>query len=207
MKMQPDRIEDLIAANALYRPGPMDLIPDYSDRKHGAKWSAAPPDHGRGPRRDLRHHGLPGTGHADLQPAGRHPAARRLHADQGDQQEEGRPHREGEGAVPRRVRRQGPEEGRGRADLRADRAVRRLRLQQEPLDPLRHHRLPDGLPQGVLPRRVHGGPADLRNGRHGQDGRVHRRVPERMGIEVMAAGHQRQRRRFHAAVQGDRPGP
>jgi len=35
MKMQPDRIEDLIAANALYRPGPMKLIPDYCDRKHG----------------------------------------------------------------------------------------------------------------------------------------------------------------------------
>ena len=39
MKMKPDRIEDLIAANALYRPGPMILIPDYIDRKHGAKWS------------------------------------------------------------------------------------------------------------------------------------------------------------------------
>jgi DNA polymerase-3 subunit alpha len=38
MKMKPDRIEDLIAANALYRPGPMILIPDYIDRKHGAKW-------------------------------------------------------------------------------------------------------------------------------------------------------------------------
>jgi DNA polymerase-3 subunit alpha len=35
MEMQPDRIEDLIAANALYRPGPMDLIPDYNARKHG----------------------------------------------------------------------------------------------------------------------------------------------------------------------------
>jgi DNA polymerase-3 subunit alpha len=38
MKMKPDRIEDLIAANALFRPGPMILIPDYIDRKHGAKW-------------------------------------------------------------------------------------------------------------------------------------------------------------------------
>jgi DNA polymerase-3 subunit alpha len=36
-KMQPDRIEDLIAANALYRPGPMALIPDYCDRKHKRK--------------------------------------------------------------------------------------------------------------------------------------------------------------------------
>ena len=35
LEMQPDRIEDLIAANALYRPGPMDLIPDYNARKHG----------------------------------------------------------------------------------------------------------------------------------------------------------------------------
>jgi len=43
MKMRPDRIEDLIAANALYRPGPMILIPDYIDRKHGAKWSLPHP--------------------------------------------------------------------------------------------------------------------------------------------------------------------
>jgi DNA polymerase-3 subunit alpha len=35
MKMQPDRLEDLIAANALYRPGPMELIPLYCARKHG----------------------------------------------------------------------------------------------------------------------------------------------------------------------------
>ena len=35
MKMRPDRVEDLIAANALYRPGPMELIPTYCGRKHG----------------------------------------------------------------------------------------------------------------------------------------------------------------------------
>ena len=34
MKMSPDRLEDLIAANALYRPGPMELIPTYCNRKH-----------------------------------------------------------------------------------------------------------------------------------------------------------------------------
>jgi DNA polymerase III subunit alpha len=33
--MKPDRLEDLIAANALFRPGPMDLIPDYNARKNG----------------------------------------------------------------------------------------------------------------------------------------------------------------------------
>ena len=35
LDMKPDRLEDLIAANALFRPGPMDLIPDYNARKHG----------------------------------------------------------------------------------------------------------------------------------------------------------------------------
>ncbi|MGN6504131.1 MAG: DNA polymerase III subunit alpha, partial [Tepidisphaeraceae bacterium] len=35
MKMAPDRLEDLIAANALDRPGPMELIPLYCNRKHG----------------------------------------------------------------------------------------------------------------------------------------------------------------------------
>ncbi|MBS0439862.1 MAG: DNA polymerase III subunit alpha [Proteobacteria bacterium] len=32
---KPDRFEDLIALNALYRPGPMDLIPSFVARKHG----------------------------------------------------------------------------------------------------------------------------------------------------------------------------
>ncbi len=34
---RPDCLEDLIALNALYRPGPMDLIPDYIACKHGEK--------------------------------------------------------------------------------------------------------------------------------------------------------------------------
>ncbi|WP_406850871.1 DNA polymerase III subunit alpha [Herbaspirillum huttiense] len=32
---RPDRFEDIIALVALYRPGPMDLIPDFCKRKHG----------------------------------------------------------------------------------------------------------------------------------------------------------------------------
>jgi DNA polymerase-3 subunit alpha len=34
-KLKPDRIGDLIAANALYRPGPMVMIDDFLARKHG----------------------------------------------------------------------------------------------------------------------------------------------------------------------------
>jgi DNA polymerase-3 subunit alpha len=35
---RPDRFEDIIALVALYRPGPMDLIPDFVRRKHGEKF-------------------------------------------------------------------------------------------------------------------------------------------------------------------------
>ncbi len=35
MRMQPDRFEDIIAIIALYRPGPMDLIPEFIARKQG----------------------------------------------------------------------------------------------------------------------------------------------------------------------------
>jgi DNA polymerase-3 subunit alpha len=37
-ELKPDKFADLIAMNALYRPGPMAYIPDYVDRKH---WTAA----------------------------------------------------------------------------------------------------------------------------------------------------------------------
>ncbi|OQX83096.1 DNA polymerase III subunit alpha [candidate division KSB1 bacterium 4484_87] len=35
MQLQPQNIGDLIAMNALYRPGPMDHIPDFINRRHG----------------------------------------------------------------------------------------------------------------------------------------------------------------------------
>ncbi len=34
-RYKPDRLDDLIALNALYRPGPMDMIDDFIERKHG----------------------------------------------------------------------------------------------------------------------------------------------------------------------------
>ena len=34
-KLKPDNIEDIIAMNALYRPGPMENIPTFIGRKHG----------------------------------------------------------------------------------------------------------------------------------------------------------------------------
>ena len=40
-RMRPNRIEDIIAVVALYRPGPMENIPSYINRKHGIE----PPDY------------------------------------------------------------------------------------------------------------------------------------------------------------------
>ena len=36
-ELKPTELEDIIAMVALYRPGPMELIPDYIERKHGKK--------------------------------------------------------------------------------------------------------------------------------------------------------------------------
>ncbi|MDQ0220074.1 DNA polymerase III subunit alpha [Peribacillus cavernae] len=37
MKLAPTRFEDIVAVNALYRPGPMENIPLFIERKHGLK--------------------------------------------------------------------------------------------------------------------------------------------------------------------------
>jgi DNA polymerase III subunit alpha len=43
-QMRPDRFEDLVAAVALYRPGPMASIPEYCRRKHAGTSEAPHPD-------------------------------------------------------------------------------------------------------------------------------------------------------------------
>jgi DNA polymerase-3 subunit alpha len=42
-RARPDRFDDIIALVALYRPGPMDLIPDYIERKHGKPYDCLHP--------------------------------------------------------------------------------------------------------------------------------------------------------------------
>ena len=81
------------------------------------------------------------------------------------------------GAVER-----GVERAPGRRDLRPARALRRLRLQQEPCRGLCAGRLSDRLYEGELPGRVPGRVDDARHGQHRQA----RRIPRRGG----AARHQ-----------------
>jgi DNA polymerase-3 subunit alpha len=42
VQARPDCLEDLIALNALYRPGPMDFIPNFINRKHGREKTVMP---------------------------------------------------------------------------------------------------------------------------------------------------------------------
>ncbi len=44
MKLHPDRIEDIVAVLALYRPGPMENIDEFISRKHGKKFDYIHPD-------------------------------------------------------------------------------------------------------------------------------------------------------------------
>ena len=55
-ELQPSRFEDIVALVALYRPGPMDWIPQYIASKHGRSKPQLPAPEARAdPRRDLRH--------------------------------------------------------------------------------------------------------------------------------------------------------
>ena len=41
-QLQPDSFEDIVAANALFRPGPMQNIPHFVARKHGQEKQDVP---------------------------------------------------------------------------------------------------------------------------------------------------------------------
>ncbi|WP_047985079.1 DNA polymerase III subunit alpha [Ornithinibacillus californiensis] len=41
-QLKPNTFDDIVAVNALYRPGPMDFIPTYIERKHGLKKTSYP---------------------------------------------------------------------------------------------------------------------------------------------------------------------
>ena len=166
-----------------------------------------PPRAGRGPRgrpgRDLRPDRLPGAGHGDRAEAGRlHARPGRPAASRHGQEEEVRAGQ----AVREVLRRHGRARvlhGRGRHAVEDPAAVLRLRLQQGPLRGVRPGLLLDRLPQGQLPAGVHGGAADLGQGRQGQVRDLPQRVPpdEDPGAP---ARRQRVRRRLHPG-RGRRP--
>ncbi len=68
--LQPNRFEDLVAMNALYRPGPMGIFLPSS----GVNWVRAyrirPSDDGTLSERNLWYHRIPGTGDAQSRALG-----------------------------------------------------------------------------------------------------------------------------------------
>ncbi len=90
-KMKPDHFRDIIATNALYRPGPLEggMVDDYIEVKHGRMKPEYKHAGARtGAERDARRDGLSRTGHAHPQSTRWYRTGQRLHLHQGDQQEE-----------------------------------------------------------------------------------------------------------------------
>ena len=148
------------------------------------------------PRPDLRADDLPGAADARRAAAGRLLARGGRQPPQGDRQEDPRADREGADEVRRGLRRPGPRPAVRRGDLRHDRAVRRLLVQQVALRRLRLPRLPDRLPEGEPPGRVPRRAADQRQGEQGPDRGLPERVPpdghrgarprrERVGVRLL----------------------
>ena len=175
-EMRADRLEDIIALVALYRPGPMANIPTYCARKLGDEEPEYPhpmiepilketfgviiyQEQVMQIAQVLAGYSL---GEADLF-ASRH--------GQEDQGGDGRPAR----PLRQRRRRQWRRACESRRDFRPAREVRRLRLQQKPRCGLRAHRLPDRLAEGQPHRRV---PRSVHDARQGRD-RQARRIPQR----------------------------
>ena len=147
-RLQPDRFEDIVALVALFRPArcsrawSMTSSTASTARSTGRSTTctrASKPVLEAHLRRDP----VPGAGDADRAGAGRLHARRRRPAAPRDGQEEARG--DGQAALGLRRRRGGARRARaaGRAHLRPDGEVRRLRLQQVALGRLRAAVLPD----------------------------------------------------------------
>jgi DNA polymerase-3 subunit alpha len=218
--LKPEQLEDLIAMVSLYRPGPMELIPDFIQRKHGR--SKITYEHPAMEKFTRETYGIMvyqeqimqiasemagfTMGEADILRRAMGKKDRELMAKQREKFIVG---------LPRAQHR--PREGRAR--LGADGEVRGLRIQQIARRGVRARRLSDRVLQGELSGRVHGGAAHVGNGRHRQDREVHRRVsrdgPSRWcrptstsrpcssawpAIPCVSAGRDQERRRGRDAV-------
>ncbi len=171
-RMRPDQFDDLVALVALFRPGPLQsgMVDDFIIRKHAT--NKADIDSGTG--RDLRRHPVSGTGNADRAGAGWLYAGRCRRFTPRNGQKESR----GNGRAARdfRVRRDGAGRRRAHRDahLRSDGEVCRIRIQQVALGGLRCAVVSDGLSEGALSRRIHGGRDECRFAQYGSPRHIER---------------------------------
>ena len=158
-RMKPDHFRDIIATNALYRPGPLEggMVDDYIEVKHGRKPAVYPHPVMKEVLEET--HGvmvfqeqvmrilnlLGGIELADAYSCIKAISKKKLPIIAKFREEFI------DGARAAR-----PREEEGRGAVQPDRKVRRLRLQQVAQHGLRADRLSDGVPEGALPGRVHG---------------------------------------------------
>ena len=178
--LQPTSFDDVAALVALYRPGPMaaNMHNDYADRKNGRK-----PIEYLHP--DLEEvlgdtYGLMIYQESVMRVAQKIAGYSLAEADilrkaMGKKSARSSPTSGPSSSTA--AERTGLRRRARQAAVRHHRAVRRLRVQQEPRLRLRPRRLPDGLPQGALPGRVLRLPADERQEQPGEGRRLHLRVP------------------------------
>ncbi len=198
VKMKPDRFADIIATNALYRPGPLNggMVNEYVDVKNGRKQASylhpvlrevLEETYGVMVYQEQVMRILNRLGGIELSRA--YATIKAISKKKADVIAESR----GQfvlGAVER-----GLGQGKGAQDLRPDRVFRRLRLQQVAQHGLCSAGLPDGLPEGSLPDRVHGRGAVFRDGRY-RARQVFRRAHRGLPADGhRGAGPQRERRR------------
>ena len=192
-KLKPDCLEDIVAAVALYRPGPLEggMVDDFIDRKHGKKKVEYP--------------------HPWLEPVLADTYGVIVYQEQVMQiaQVLGGYSLGGADLLRRAMGKKKPEEmakqkqifldgARSQADrspdrrpgVRADGVLRRLRVQPLALGGVRLDHVPDRVPQAPLPARVHGRPDVVRRRQRRQHRQVHRRGP-RDGPGGRAPRHQR----------------
>ena len=190
-KLKPDRFGDIIAMVALYRPGPMDNIETYVNRKHGVE----EPDYLHPLAKPILEETygviiyqeqvmqlaqvLSGysLGEADLL---RRAMGKKIKAEM-----------DAQGAhFVKGAMEKGIERGPRALHFRAGREVRGLRLQQEPRRRLRADRLSDRLSQGQSPAGVSRGVDDARHGQHRQALRLYERGQEAWHRHPAAVGGQ-----------------
>ena len=197
---KPSRLEDLIALNAMFRPGPMDNIPSFCARKHGREEVTYP--HPLLEKVLGETYGIMVYQEQVMQAAqvlggyslGGADLLRRAMGKKKAEEMATAPR-----DLPRGRGREGDRRGSRRRGLRPDGEVRRLRLQQVARRRLLAAGVPHGLDQGPLHGRVLRRQHDGRARRHRQAEGAARRCP---GLRRDAAGARRQRR--HLSLRAGR---
>ena len=203
-RAKPQRLDDLIAMNALYRPGPLrsGMVDDYIARKQGTKEIKYELPQLEPILADT--YGVIAYQEQVMRIAatlasftlGQSDLLRKAMGKKNPAVMQAQREKFVQGRGSQRHQREA-----GHQDLRSDGALRRVRLQQVALDRLRLSGVPDGLPEGKLPVALRGRAADDRGAEHRQAGAVPGRVP-RSRHPRAAAGHQRERAPVHRDASG-----